>query len=233
VKSGLRIPLVFLCFVLTQTAVGQDERRSLDQWIRLLESDDPAVRCGAIETLHDAGQDASNLVPRLQEMARSDSAPEVRAEAVRCLVDIAETHDGNAELFLETLRSDEDLAVRLAAANAIESTQRSDDEVVAAFNQLANDLSTDADFSNELEKWIWRIGWAILLGAVAVVAIGVIRYIVFRDLRRTLITASLALAFLPQVRVSAFNFQRELRPGFSPGSWCRSRLGFAWSGCCL
>jgi hypothetical protein len=193
VAAIITLLTVALSFAFESTAHSQ----SLDDINALLRSDEPNVRIAALETLknHDVKAD-DEVVTLVRGLASRDSAVHVRTKAIQWLASFDGLGKEKNEVLLDILKNDKDLTVRVAAAQALDLP---DDAAVEALVTLMQDLSIAANWSKQVETWIWPIGCAVVIGIAILAVVLVLRYLVFRDLRRTFIIASLAYAFLPHV----------------------------------
>lgn len=193
VAAIITLLTVALSFAFESTSHSQ----SLEDVKALLRSDEPNVRIAALETLKNHEVEAGDeVVTLVRGLASKDSAVHVRTKAIQWLASFDGLGKEKNEVLLDILKNDKVLTVRVAAAQALDLPDDAADE---ALMTLLQDLSIAANWSKQVETWIWRIGYAVVISIAILVVVLVLRYLVFRDLRRTFITASLAYAFLPQV----------------------------------
>lgn len=196
--SMSRISSKLLCIVLgiilVALAQAQDNGGHSARLIERLNSQSVDVCIVAIQECRENSELEEEIIDLLRNLAKGNANPEVRENAVVTLHACKRFND--LSFIVDILNNDKDLAVRLAASRALKSGNGS--ESVNALIDFSSDLAASNDFSAEIRKWIGRIGLVAVFGIVVIIIASVIRYIVFRDLRRSLMTSALAFAFLPQ-----------------------------------
>jgi hypothetical protein len=173
----------------------------------LLASEKPEVRLAAFELIENSTAKQDEAIKSLvKDIAQTDGAATVRAKAVQWLTAEGGMSYEMHSFMLNVIKNDNANVVRVTAANAVE---KSDAETLVALKGLITDLSDQADWSEYLSAWFRCIGVLVIIGIVILFALLVVRYIVFRDLRRSIMTASLGFAFIPQFGVSILMFFAE------------------------